>query len=450
MIDRLVVLGAAGDLATRHLLPAIAHLGKQRDLPAGFRVLGVDREPLTACTYRDRIAASLAEHAAGVDPAERRDVVQRLDYLQADLQQGPDLRAALGTRPVIAYLALPPSAYALAVRALRAGGLAPGSRVVVEKPFGEDLASARELSGLLHSLCHEPDVFRVDHFLHHQAVQDLLALRVTSPVFEPLWSSEHIERVEITWEETTGVAGRAGYYDRVGALRDMVQGHLLQLVALVAMEAPAALDERSLRDAKVAALRRVPTFTTDEVATASARGRYTAGVQGDFRRGYLDEPGVDPSRSTETHACLRLMLDGRRWAGVPFVLRTGKSLGRPCRRISLHFRPPAGGSLSAVPTVLSIDMAPDRVRLDVGGAGAAGLPEVAPVRLEASRPRQQMPASARLLRDVLAGDPTFAVRDDEAEECWRIVDSVLVGWRAGVPPLQEYPAGSAGPDLPVG
>jgi len=450
VIDRLVVLGAAGDLATRHLLAALSHLARAGGLPADFRILGVDRAALTTDTYRERARGALTAQAPTVGSLDRADLVRRLDYRQADLSQQPDLGSDLGAEPVIAYLALPPSAYPSAVRALSAAGLAPGSRVVIEKPFGEDRTSARELTALLHSLCLERDVFRADHFLHHQSVQDLLALRFANPFFEPMWNCEHLERVEITWEETAGVAGRAGYYDRVGALRDMVQSHLLQLLALVAMDAPATFDEHGLRDAKVAALRRVRSFTADEVATQTARGRYTSGrVQDQPRNGYLDEPGVDPARGTETHACLQVMVVDHRWAGVPFVLRTGKALGRARRRISLHFRASAGLP-SATPAVLTVDMAPDRVWLQLNGAGPPGLPALSSLRLEATRPAQPLPASARLLRDVLAGDPTFAVRDDETEQCWRIVDSVLAGWQTGAPPLQDYAAGSAGPAPPIG
>ncbi|MBA2445053.1 MAG: glucose-6-phosphate dehydrogenase [Nocardioidaceae bacterium] len=449
-IDRLVVLGAAGDLAIRHLLPALAHLQSHGGLPAALRVLGVGREPLTSQDYRDLAALQLAEHASGVDSAHRAALINRLDYMQADLERRPDLRQALGTGPIIAYLALPPSVYASAVQALQDGGIAPGSRIVIEKPFGTDLGSARELSRLLHTVVREQDVFRVDHFLYHQAVQDLLALRFANPIFEPLWSCEHLERVEITWEETAGVAGRAEFYDRTGALRDMVQSHLLQILALVAMEAPAALDERCLREEKVAVLRRVNALIPSEVATRTARGRYTAGnVQGQALRGYLQETGVDASRDTETYACLQLTVNVPRWHGVPFVLRTGKALGLPRRHIALHFRAARRGMLPVTHAVLCLEMAPDRLTLELQAVGPSGLPEVEPVLLEVARRRQVMPASARLLRDVLAGDPTLTVRDDEAEQCWRIIDSVLVTWRAGVPTLQNYAAGSAGPGPPV-
>jgi glucose-6-phosphate 1-dehydrogenase len=449
VLSELVVLGAVGDLACRHLLPALAHLLAVGILPPKFRVSGVGREALTNETYRDLAARRLAEHAPTVDSALRAALVQHLNYLQADVEQGPDLRPVLASGPVIAYLALPPAVYAPAVQALKAGGIEAGSRIVVEKPFGENLGSARKLSRLLHTVVPEDSVFRADHFLHHQAVQDIIALRFANPFFEPLWDRDHIERVEITWEEAAGVSGRADFYDRTGALRDMVQSHLLQVLALLAMDGPATLDQRLVRDAKVSVLRSVRSFTAGEVATRTARGRYTAGTLGNLAVGsYRDETGVNLRRGTETYAYVQLAIDTPRWQGVPFILRTGKALGRPCRRVVVVFRDPPGGLLSGEAAMLCVEMAPDRVALKLGTASPSGLPTIEPAWLEASRPRQPLPASARLLRDVLAGDLTRSVRDDEAEECWRITDSVLRTWRTGVPALQSYPAGSSGPTLP--
>jgi glucose-6-phosphate 1-dehydrogenase len=448
LISRILVLGAAGDLATRHLLPALAHLVSDGRLPPDVRVSGIGREPLDSAGYRDLAVAQLEAHAAHLPLADRAALVSRLEYSRADLDQSPDLRSVLGEGPVIAYLALPPSLYPAAVEALRVGGVAAGSRIVLEKPFGVDLASARRLNSVLHSVFSEEDVFRVDHFLHHQSVQDLIALRFGNPIFEPLWRREHVERVEITWEETAGVAGRVDFYDRTGALRDMVQSHLLQVLALVAMEVPSSFDERRFRDEKLAVLRRVRPPTGEDIARRTARGRYGQATRpGRVARGYLQEAGVDPSRETETYAWLQMEVDTPRWRGVPFVLRTGKALGLPRRRVAVQFRA-AKGPLSGGPAVLGLEMAPDRVTLELSVVDSAGLPALVPTHLQAVRPRQPLPASARILLDVLAGDPTLAIRDDEAEHCWRIVDAVLEGWRAGAPPLQEYAAGSNGPTSP--
>lgn len=449
MISRLLVLGAVGDLATRHLLPALAHLVRDGGLPQDLTVTGIGRETLDSAAYQDLATARLEAHAGHVDAADRAALVARLTYVQADLVGRADLRPLLTDGPVIAYLALPPAVYPAAVDALRTGGVAPGSRIVLEKPFGVDAASAQHLNALLHSVFDERDVFRVDHFLHHQAMQDLIALRFGSPVFTPLWGREHIEKVEITWEEAASVAGRVDFYDRTGALRDMVQSHLLQVLALVAMDVPSGFDERSFRDAKVAVLRRVRIPTAEDVERRTARGRYGPcdDLAGHVPRGYLQETGVDPSRETETYAWVQLDVDTPRWRGVPFVLRTGKALGRPRRRVTVHFRA-VEGPFASGPAALHVEMAPDRVSVEVHVAGPAGLPVLVPARLDVVRPRQPQPASARILLDVLAGDPTLAVRDDEAEHCWHIVDAILDGWRAGASALQEYAAGSSGPRTP--
>ena len=445
-IQRLVVLGATGDLATRHLFPALTHLLGRGDLPSDFSIVGVGLDHLTTKEYRQFAASLLAKHAASLDPAARDELVERLDYEQADLEQGPDLQGVLGTGRVVAYLALPPYIYPAALRALHGSGVAAGSRIVVEKPFGEDLRSGRELTRLLHAIADEHDIFRVDHFLYHQTVQDLLAMRFSTPVLEPLWNADHIERVEITWDETSNVDGRVDFYDRTGALRDMVQSHLLQLLALVAMEPPSTFDEQTLRSEKVKVLRRVRSLTPLEVSTRTIRGRYTAGsVEGRAVHGYLDEPGVDLSRETETFAAVQLAVEVPRWQEVPFFLRTGKALGRSRRQIAVHFRAGRGMALPREAAALCFDMIPGRITMELQAAAPKGLPDIQPVSLSCARPFQELPPSARMFRDVLAGNPTLTVRGDEAEECWRIVESVLATWRSGAPAMQAYQAGSDGP-----
>jgi glucose-6-phosphate 1-dehydrogenase len=446
VIQRLVVLGGTGDLATRHLLPALTHLLSRGALPSDFRIRGVGLERLTTGEYRRLATFLLAKHASSLDPAARDALVGRLDYAHADLAEGSDLGGVLGRERVVAYLALPPSIYPGALRALRASRVAAGSRVVVEKPFGEDLRSGRELTRLLHAVADECDVFRVDHFLYHQTVQDLLAMRFSSGVFEPIWNAEYIERVDIIWEETASVGGRVNFYDRTGALRDMVQSHLLQLLALVAMELPTTFDERSVRGEKVKVLRRVRSLTPLEVSAATIRGRYTAGtVEGRSVRGYMEEPGVDLARETETFAEVKFEVDLPRWQHVPFLLRTGKALGHSRRQIAVHFREGRGLALPSRAAALCFDMSPGRITFEVQAAGPNGLPDIQSLSLSSARPVQELPPSARMLRDVLSGDPTLTVRDDEAEQCWRIVESVLAIWRTGAPALQDYEAGSDGP-----
>jgi glucose-6-phosphate 1-dehydrogenase len=442
-LDRLVLCGGTGDLATRHLLPALAQLLAAGAAPSTLRVAAVGPEPMSTEEYRGLVAAALQRHPSVVATAAQ-NLLARLEYHQADLRRSPSLAAALGAGPVIAYLALPPAVYGPAVDALRAAGIHRDSRIAVEKPFGEDAATARALTELLHRTVPERNVFRVDHFLHHQTVHNVLALRMANRLFEPLWSREHVERVEITWEERGTAEGRGAFYDGTGALRDMVQSHLLQLLAVVAMDPPETLDERGLRDAKVAVLQAL------RPDGYSIRGRYTAGaVDGRAVGDYLSEPGVVPARGTETYAALRLWADVDRWAGVPFLLRTGKALGEDRRSVVLRFRPAAGThSGRAGGEALRIEMVPDRLALELQASGPQGLGDLAPVRLLAQPPRPALPPSARLLRDLLRGDPTLAVRDDEAEQCWGVVDAVRSGWRTGTSPLRDYAAGSAGPVPP--
>ncbi|HKG49521.1 MAG TPA: glucose-6-phosphate dehydrogenase [Actinomycetales bacterium] len=441
-LSRLVLCGGTGDLATRHLLPALAQLLAAGAAPSALKVAAVGPEPMTTQEYRGLVARSLERHP-DVQATAAEDLLNRLEYHPADLLRSPSLAAAVGAGPVIAYLALPPAVYAPAVRALQEAGIHADSRIAVEKPFGQDAPTARALTELLHRTVPERNVFRIDHFLHHQTVHNVLALRLANRLFEPLWRREHVEQVEITWEETGTAAGRGAFYDGTGALRDMVQSHLLQLLALVAMDLPQTLDERGLRDAKVAALRAV------RADGQTVRGRYTAGVvRGRPVGEYLAEPGVVPERATETYTALRLWVDVDRWAGVPFLVRTGKALGEDRRSVVLRFRPPPGSRPDAEGDALRIEMVPDRLALDLQASGPQGLGDLAPVRLVTQPPRPSLPPSARLLQDLLRGDPTLAVRDDEAEQCWRVVDAVLAGWRTGTPPLRDYAAGSAGPVPP--
>jgi len=318
---------------------------------------------------------------------------------------------------------------------------------VVEKPFGTDLASARSLNQRLADCLPAARIHRVDHFLGKQTVQNILGLRFANRVFEPLWNRHHVQRVEIVWEETLTVEGRAAYYDRAGALRDMVQNHLLQLLALVAMEPPAALNPRDLRDRKVDVLRSVRRLETRDIARNTRRARYTAGQVG--RRevpGYVDEPGVEPSRETETYADVTLFIDNWRWADVPFHLRTGKALAADRKEIAVHFQPvPHLAFMPGRPprhNVLRLALNPDVMTLEtvVNGAGDPFSLEEADLDVELAP--QDLPAYARLLLDVLEGDPTFSIRGDEAEEAWRIFDPVLERWSQGVPSLAEYPAGA--------
>jgi glucose-6-phosphate 1-dehydrogenase len=322
------------------------------------------------------------------------------------------------------------------VRAIGAAGLAPGSRVALEKPFGEDLESAGALNRLLAQTfgdAGEEIVFRVDHLLGMATAQNLLAMRLANPVLEAVWNGAHVDRVEILWEETLALEGRAGYYDGAGALKDVVQNHMLQALCLVAMEPPAGLGERELRDRRVDVLRSVRSPQPGR----TRRARYGPGRVGDRAvPAYVDEDGVDPQRCTETFAHIELELDAERWAGTRFVLRAGKALSRRRKMAIVRFG--AGNELS-----IGLD-GPEDIALHLSG-GTPSSP--APLTLEAPPPASDLPAYGRVLRDVLSGGSTLSIRGDEAEEAWRVVTPVLEAWASGAVPLEEYPAGSAGPSV---
>ncbi|HVL85604.1 MAG TPA: glucose-6-phosphate dehydrogenase [Pseudonocardia sp.] len=452
----LVLLGATGDLAARYLLPALVRLRCEGVLPDGFAVLGVGREDEHDAGFRDRAAAALREHAADLPPEHRDGLVERLHYLLADVTDPDALGRVLAASreladgPPVIYLALPNTLFGDVLAALGGigGGLPPDTRLVVEKPFGVDLADARRLNALLADLLPERAVFRVDHFLAMQTVLNLLGLRFANRILEPVWNARHVERVDIVFDETLGLEGRAGYYDTAGALRDMLQNHLLQLLCLVAMEPPTSLGERDLRDRKVDVLRAVRPL--DGVAAEySVRARYTAGrIGGRELPDYVAEDGVDPGRGTETFARLTLHVDNWRWAGVPFVLRSGKALGRDRQEVVVTFRPvphqPFGGGPVA-PDVLRLTLDPDRIAVELNLNGAGDPFRLERAELAADLAATSLPPYAQLLAGVLAGDPRLSLRGDEAEEQWRIVEPVLAAWAAGEVPLREYPAGSAGP-----
>ena len=337
-----------------------------------------------------------------------------------------------------------------AIQALAAVRLPAGSRVVVEKPFGRNLAEARTLNRLLDQCFGEDAVLRADHFLGLQTVRNLLGLRFANRAFEPLWNAEHIQRVEIVWDETVTLEGRAGYYDHAGALRDMVQNHLLQLLCLVAMEPPARLDPHHLHHRKVELLRTIHPPSPGEMATRTVRARYTAGcVDGVDVPAYTEEPGVNPTRGTETFAQITLSVSNLRWAGVPFMLRTGKALAHRCCEVLVHFRAasqPTFSEVAAAPAnLLQLGLDPDRLtlRVDLNGAGDRFRLEQA--ELERPLAPQELPAYGRLLLAVLQDDPTLPICGGEAEECWRITEPILAAWAADAAPLEEYAAGSAGP-----
>jgi glucose-6-phosphate 1-dehydrogenase len=442
VIFNLVLFGASGDLAGRFLLPALATLRATGRLPERFSLVGTARPRWDDEAFRRHAAERLAEHAADV-PAEHRDALTRsLRYQSADLTDPNDLATVIGLArdgPVAAYLALPPGLFAETLTALCDARLPAGSRIALEKPFGESLHDAVELNRVLARAAGdagEQAVFRVDHALGMATVQNLLALRRHDPVLAAVWDAEHIEQIEVRWEEDLALEGRAGYYDGVGALKDVMQNHMLQVLCLLAMEPPAGPTERELRDAKAAALRATHPPGPDEAAKRTRRARYGTGHIGDRPvTAYIDEEGVDPSRGTETFAEVVLELDTPRWHGTRFVLRAGKALGARRKEAIVRFR------------ATEPDDAPDELRVGLDGPLdiSLRLKGTTSTTLTGPSPTSDVPPYGHVLLDLLNGGSTLSVRGDGAEEAWRVVEPVLVAWRERRVPLEEYPAGSDGP-----
>ncbi len=442
----LVIFGAGGDLASRLLLPALGQL-LMREPARTVHIVGADREDGTDAGLREIVRKAFATMDAE-DAAARVDAV----YRKTDITRPEDLRALLEecTGQVALYFAVPPSIAAASVAAMTPEMLPEGAVLVMEKPFGTDKASARALNRTLTALVPESQVFRVDHFLGRSTTLNLLGARFANRILEPLWSAESIESVDIVYDEALGLEGRAGYYDNAGALVDMIQSHLLQVLAVLAMEEPATLDEVDFRAATGAVLRATTVWGDDPVAS-SRRARYTAGrVEGADKPSYVDEPGVDPARHTETLAEATFEVRNARWAGVPFRLRSGKALGDPAREIVVHFRPvrhvPTGLTGSAEGALLRFSLGPDRMSLELNLNAAEDPFELERATLSAELGEGALKAYAEVLSGVLDGDPLLAVRGDAAEQCWRIVDPILQAWRRGDVPLEEYAAGSAGPE----
>ncbi|TKJ22848.1 glucose-6-phosphate dehydrogenase [Blastococcus sp. CCUG 61487] len=453
MTRSLVVLGGTGDLAGRLLLPGLAELEDAGKLPDDLVVVAVGTRDRSDEDYRGWARDRLAEHADRVPETARDALVARLSFEQGDVTRPEDLRRALdraGGSPVV-YLALPNTIFLPTLEALEEAGLPDGTVIAVEKPFGRDLADARRLNEVLHRLVPEDRVFRTDHFLAMQTVLNILGLRFANRLFEPVWNAAHVERVEIVFDESLGLEGRAGYYDSAGALRDMLQNHLLQQLALIAMEPPTAIDARSLSARKADVLRAVR--PPADMARHTVRARYTAGtVDGRDLPDYVDEDGVQPDRGTETYAEYTVTVENWRWAGVPFWLRTGKALGSDRQEIAIHFKPvphlPFGGS-EPQPDVLRLRFDPDGIALELNLNGADDPFELERRSLDMALAPQRLSAYGLLLQEMLTGRATLSISDVEAEESWRIVEPILAAWAADDVPLLEYPAGSDGPSRPV-
>ncbi|MHB1171788.1 MAG: glucose-6-phosphate dehydrogenase [Lacisediminihabitans sp.] len=447
-VGTLVILGAAGDLTKRLLLPGLGQLLDSSREP-GFQLLGVGQEPMTDSAWRKRIAESF--RAGGASGAQSKAVAAASRYLQADVTNTNDLQHVLDacTGTPALYFALPPQVTIAACSALEKVALPAGTVLGLEKPFGTDLRTATALNRQLLGLVPERNIHRVDHFLGKSTVLNLLGLRFANRIFEQVWNSDNIARVEVTFDEQLALEGRAGYYDKAGALVDMIQSHLLLVLALVAMEPPSSLDADDLRGSMAQALRATRVWAGDPTAV-SHRARYSAGlIDGRAIPAYSREPGVNPKLETETLAQVTFAVENWRWAGVPFVLRSGKALADKRQEIVVTFKEvphrPTGFTGRPGPSQLRIALNPDSIQLDININGEGNPFTLDRVSLDVDFGAGEFAPYGEVLWGMLSADPTLSVRADAVEECWRIVAPVLAAWRKGTVPLDSYKAGSAGP-----
>ena len=471
----LVIFGATGDLARRKLLPAIYNLAHEGALPERFSLVGNARSEMTDTQFRELVIGSVREFSRRApDEKVLGKLVDDVRYVPGsfgDEQVYGPLGSVLGELDVAAgqpmnrcfYLATAPTFFPVIVDLLGRHELAKRAegevRVVIEKPFGRSLEEARELNARVLSVFDEQQVFRIDHYLGKETVQNVLALRFANNMFEPLWNRNYIDNVQITAAEDIGIGSRAGYYDSAGALRDLVQNHMLQLLSLLCMEPPVAFEADAVRDEKVKVLRAISAPAPAEISHMAVRGQYAPGtVGGEEAPGYLQESGVPEHSTTETYAALRLEVHNWRWAGVPMYLRTGKRLARKVTEIAVTLKPVphvafkspemAGG---LKPNVLVLTVQPNEgVSLSIGAKIPGTRMAIRTVNMEflygTAFLSQSPEAYERLIIDAMRGEATLFTRNDEVEAQWRIIDPIIQAWGSDSAPLPQYPAGSQGPE----
>ena len=459
----MLVFGGTGDLALHKLLPALYHLHREGRLHRDFRVVALARQPLDRDGYLALAERHCRAQIARVDfePGTWQGFAERLDYFAMDAsQRGEFVRLAhhlgrVNGRVRVYYLATAPGLFEAIATNLQSAGLAgPESRIVLEKPIGHDLDSALAINQAIGQVFAESRVYRIDHYLGKETVQNLMALRFANALFEPIWRAAHIDHVQITVGETLGVENRGGYYDKAGAMRDMLQNHLLQLLCLVAMEAPVRFDAESVRNEKVKVLEALKPIAGLDVQDKTVRGQYVAGqVGGHDVPAYYFERNVDNDSNTETFVAVQAEIDNWRWSGVPFYLRTGKRMARKCSEIVIFFKPvPHMLFSSGEANRLTIRLQPEEcisMQLMAKAPGKGMQLEAVDLDLNlasAFGQKRRWDAYQRLLLDVIEGDSTLFMRQDEVEAAWRWVDPILKGWQGYYRKPRPYPAGTNGPE----
>jgi glucose-6-phosphate 1-dehydrogenase len=471
----IVIFGASGDLTARKLIPAFYHLCKDRLMPPAFRIVGFARREKTDASWRQELRTALDQFSRTkpLDEKVWKEFAANVFYCRGDLADAAaykkleELLTSFGSGPLrenlLFYLATQPSQFGEVVEEIHRAGLlnkdgVGWQRIVVEKPFGHDLASAHALNNELTRYAHESQVCRIDHYLGKETVANILMFRFSNSIFEKLWNRNSVDHVQITISETLGVGERGGYYEEAGALRDMAQNHMLQVLSLIAMEPPVSLEAESVRDEKVKLLKSIRPLTPADVARQVVRGQYFAGmVNGQPRPGYRQETKVKTDSNVETYVALKLFIDNWRWSGVPFYLRTGKNLPMSASEVRIQFRPTpnvlfaaqCGQQLDA--NALTLRLQPNEgISLRFNGKVPGMSLGVRPVRMHFSYDAEfgayTPEAYERLLLEAIAGDATLFIRRDEVETAWQIVDSIRTGWDGKPLTNREfYAAGTWGP-----
>jgi glucose-6-phosphate 1-dehydrogenase len=470
----IVIFGATGDLTRRKLLPALFRLTEQRLIPAELAILGTARHAMSDDEFRAQMQEAIKEFAAdeNFDESTWQSFAKRLFYIAGEFNDNElyaKLRSKLdeldteyntrGNR--LFYLATAPDYFGLIAGQLRQGDLArpkdeSWTRIIVEKPFGHDLESARALNQELAEVFEEKQIYRIDHYLGKETVQNLLVFRFANSIFEPLWNRQYIDHIQITNAEAIGVEGRGAYYEKAGALRDMIQNHVFQVTSLIAMEPPASLSANGVRDEKIKAMQSVRPLPADQLDRFAVRGQYGSGtVLGDTVPGYRQEPGVDPNSSTETFAALKLYFDNWRWAGVPFYLRSGKRLQKHITEIAIQFKDVphrlfTDADAPLQPNVLVIRIQPNEgITLRFGAKLPGQAMRIRSVNMDfrygSSFGVKPPEAYERLLLDCMVGDSTLYARRDMVERGWEIVSPMIAAWQKPATDFPNYEGGSWGP-----
>ena len=465
------IFGASGDLTQRKLVPALHTMACEGLMPEQFTVLGLARSELSNRDFREQLLSGVEAYSRVTpDHCQRwKEFADRFDYVPIEYdnpasydrlaQRLREFESQTGSGNCLFYLATPPQIYTTIVKCLGAAGLSECDngwrRIVVEKPFGHDLPSAQALNHAIHEVFDEEQVYRIDHYLGKETVQNLLVFRFANTIFEPVWNRNYVDKVEITVAESVGVGRRGGYYERAGVMRDMIQNHVLQLLTLTAMEPPVAFNATALRNEKVKVLQALRPIRPEDVAEMTVRGQYRSadGVEPTYRR----EEGVDPQSETATYAALKFYVDNWRWQSVPFYVRSGKALKQKSSEIVIAFKRPPHLLLpylseQSLPNRLSICIQPDEgihltFKMKVPGAGMETREVVMEFHYGNDFGDGSLPdAYERLLVDALQGDASLFARSDEIEASWAVVDPILEGWAAGQVPLSFYQPGTWGPD----